>query len=68
MIPVRIPPAEMAREACSAMSDSQKVAFAIELSNCITDPRQAAGLLRLGRLATHAGELMMRAQFEAECG
>jgi len=67
MIPARILPAEMARDACASMSDSQRIAFAIELANKVTDPRQAAGLLRLGREAKNMGELMMRDRFLSEC-
>ncbi|KAF0674387.1 hypothetical protein [Profundibacterium mesophilum] len=48
------------------MTDAQKIALAIEITNRIDDPRQGPGLLRLGRLATTQGEQMVRTRFEEE--
>lgn len=50
------------------MSDAQKIALAIEITNRVGDTRQGPGMLRLGRLATNIGEQMVRARFEEECG
>ena len=56
----------MARDACSALSEPQRIAFAIELVRDIEDPSTDFHLMRLGRFALAQSDAMRKARFIAQ--
>lgn len=55
-----IKPVEMARDAALAMTEPQRIAFAIELVNGIKDEHNAFHLQRLGQAAIATGNELRR--------
>lgn len=64
----QINPVVMARDACAAMTEPQRIAFAIELTCAAHEPSSAFHLVRLSRAAEAAATDLARADFEKECG
>lgn len=58
----------MARDACAALSEPQRIAFAIELVNGVTDINCTFHLIRLSRLAEEISAGLSRQQFERANG
>lgn len=58
----------LARAACGALSEPQRIAFAIELVRDITDYSCVFHLTRLERLAAHMSHELVREKFLSECG
>ena len=58
----------MARAACSALTDAQRLAFAIELARDVTDDHCILSLRRLAAKATETAQQLAKSRFERECG
>ena len=57
----------MARAACSALAEAQRLAFAIELARDVTDDHCIQSLQRLATMATETAHNLSRVRFARDC-